>query len=95
MRHMYRKTAFVEAYRFPFDDSVPQEFKDAVKGPSDVPPVYYIYTLEGNMEVTDGSWVCKGHEGEFWAIKESIFTATYEKVSKENILRSEVERLES
>jgi hypothetical protein len=29
------------------------------------------------MRVEKGSWILKGVEGEFWAIKESIFNNTY------------------
>jgi hypothetical protein len=79
MADMYRKTANVEAYQYPFSGDVPQEFKDALWHPAD--GRIFIGTLEGDMEVTLGSWICKGSEGEFWAIKDSIFQATYEKVS--------------
>lgn len=37
-----------------------------------------IKTLEGEMTAASGAWVIKGVEGEFWAIKESIFNKTYE-----------------
>lgn len=36
-----------------------------------------ILTLEGEMDAVPGSWICKGAEGEFWPIKESIFAKTY------------------
>jgi hypothetical protein len=36
-----------------------------------------IITLEGTMRVEKGSWILKGVEDEFWAVKESIFNNTY------------------
>lgn len=40
-----------------------------------------IYTLEGVMTCDPGSYIVKGNEGEFWAVKQSIFEATYEEVN--------------
>lgn len=37
-----------------------------------------LFTVEGIMKVEMGSWICKGVEHEFWAIKDSIFQKTYE-----------------
>jgi len=37
-----------------------------------------IKTLEGIMSVNKGSWILKGAEGEFWAVKESVFDKTYD-----------------
>lgn len=41
---------------------------------------YYIKTLEGNHHVSDGDWVIKGVQGEFYPCKPDIFEQTYEKV---------------
>lgn len=41
---------------------------------------FYIKTLEGNMEVKKGSYVVRGAENEHWAVKESVFEKTYERV---------------
>lgn len=38
----------------------------------------HLDTLEGTLMVTEGSYIIKDVEGEFWAIKESIFNKTYE-----------------
>lgn len=40
-----------------------------------------INTLEGVMSTVPGSYIIKGNEGEFWAVKQSIFEATYEEVN--------------
>lgn len=40
-----------------------------------------IHTLEGIMSAIKGSYIVKGNEGEFWAVKQSIFEATYEEVN--------------
>lgn len=42
-----------------------------------------IKTLEGDMQVNDRSYIVKGNEGEFWAVKESIFEKTYEPVEED------------
>ena len=40
-----------------------------------------IKTLEGTMQAQIGSYIVKGVEGEFWAVKPSIFEVTYEEVN--------------
>jgi len=40
-----------------------------------------IHTLEGVMVASIGDFIVKDVEGEFWAIKPSIFAKTYELVS--------------
>jgi len=39
-----------------------------------------IRTLEGEMHVSDGDWIIKGIQGEFYPCKPDIFEATYEEV---------------
>lgn len=47
-------------------------------------PEYYrecaphIHGLEGDHSVSEGDWIVKGIKGEFWAVKDEIFRATYE-----------------
>ncbi len=41
---------------------------------------YYIDTLEGRHEVTDGDWIITGVKGERYPCKSDIFEMTYEKV---------------
>lgn len=38
-----------------------------------------IPTLEGEMQVSDGDWIIKGVNGEFYPCKPDIFEKTYEK----------------
>jgi hypothetical protein len=40
-----------------------------------------IETLEGEMSVSDGDWIIKGVNGEFYPCKPDIFEKTYEAVS--------------
>jgi hypothetical protein len=40
-----------------------------------------IPTLEGRMKVSDGDWIIKGVQGEFYPCKPDIFAATYEAVA--------------
>jgi hypothetical protein len=41
-------------------------------------PIIQIDTLEGTMTATLGDWIIRGVKGEFYPIKDVIFTATYE-----------------
>ena len=41
----------------------------------------YIDTLEGMMKVSEGDWIIKGVNGEFYPCKPDIFAATYEPVA--------------
>ena len=40
----------------------------------------HIETLEGVMNASDGDWIIKGVQGEFYPCKPDIFAATYEAV---------------
>ena len=40
----------------------------------------FIKTLEGNMKVSNGDYIIKGIQGEFYACKADIFHETYEEV---------------
>lgn len=40
----------------------------------------YIQTLEGQLWVSDGDWIIRGVQGEFYPCKPDIFAATYEAV---------------
>lgn len=39
---------------------------------------YIVKTLEGDMTVSEGDWIIKGVEGEYYPCKDSIFKKTYE-----------------
>lgn len=41
---------------------------------------YYVDTLEGCMKVTEGDFIIKGVNGEFYPCKPDIFEKTYEKL---------------
>ena len=51
-------------------------------------PLYYVIieTLEGNMRASDGDYIIKGVNGEFYPCKPDIFDKTYEKVEDETII---------
>lgn len=42
----------------------------------------YIETLEGTMRVSEGDWIIKGVNGEFYPCKPDIFEKTYEPVNE-------------
>jgi DNA-directed RNA polymerase subunit RPC12/RpoP len=50
----------------------------AADGDSDAAYTVEIGTLEGTMEATDGDWIIKGVQNEFYPCKPSIFEETYE-----------------
>lgn len=39
-----------------------------------------IHTLEGDMNVSNGDYIIRGVDGEFYPCKEEIFNKTYEKM---------------
>lgn len=43
----------------------------------------YIRTLEGEMNVSNGDYIIKGVQGEFYPCKPDIFELTYEKVGEQ------------
>ena len=38
----------------------------------------HVHTLEGAMHISDGDWLIRGVQGEFYPCKPEIFEATYE-----------------
>nr|WP_312857326.1 hypothetical protein [Neobacillus endophyticus] len=46
--------------------------------------VHWIKTLEGNMQISQGDYIIKGVNGEFYPCKPDIFEKTYEKVNDAN-----------
>lgn len=42
--------------------------------------IYYIRTLEGDMKISEGDYIIKGVQGEFYPCKPDIFDQTYEMV---------------
>lgn len=72
---LYRKTALIEAYHYPFADDVPQYFKDAVVD-------HHVTTLEGDSHMLDDCWVARNTiNGEFWRIDNNVFATTYERAN--------------
>ncbi|MDU3009571.1 MAG: hypothetical protein E7B42_01250 [Peptoniphilus harei] len=50
---------------------------------------YYVDTLEGCMKATEGDYIIKGVNGEFYPCKPDIFKKTYEKLDAENLGKTE------
>jgi len=42
----------------------------------------YIRTLEGDMHVSEGDWIIKGVNGEFYPCKPDIFAKLYETITE-------------
>ena len=86
-----KKPVVIEAVKFVWPDSIPEleEFcGDALgnirKEHDNSPAEAEIKTLEDGTHLkvkhiaTDGDWIIKGIQGEFYACKPDIFEATYE-----------------
>jgi len=73
----YTKSCLAEAICFmPKDKFVPYLMRDGVLF------IHIIHTLEGDMTVSEGDWIIKGINGEFYPCKDDIFQKTYEKVDE-------------
>ena len=44
---------------------------------------WYIPTLEGDHNITEGDWIIRGVKGEFYPCKPDIFEATYEEADRD------------
>lgn len=44
-------------------------------------PIYFVRTLEGDMDITEGDYLIKGIKKEIYPCKPDIFEQTYEKVN--------------
>ena len=42
----------------------------------------HVHTLEGPLRISDGDWIIKGVQGEFYPCKNTIFLQTYEPVEE-------------
>lgn len=83
----YRKRPIeVHAILFDFEDWVENRplypmVTDRAFSPM-INPYPVIHTLEGYMHVSDGDWIIKGVEGEYYPCKPEIFKKTYEEVTE-------------
>lgn len=80
-----KKPVEIEATNFTRDtwDSVVEFTKGKAKGLIVEKHIYgkafcIIETLEGDMMATEGDWIIKGVQGEFYPCKPDIFASTYE-----------------
>lgn len=86
-----KKPVVIEALQVVFGKTDIQEVVDFV-GSENLKDVHTsepkIITLEGEMLISDGDYVIKGVQGEFYPCKPDIFVATYEKAEKPSLLVS-------
>lgn len=90
-----KKPVIIEAYQFTKEnfsrDKKPLWLKEAISENKICLYSQYggkviggeIGTLEGNMKVSEGDFIIKGVNGEFYPCKPDIFEKTYEKVEDE------------
>ncbi len=79
-----KKTVVIEAVQFKasgesFQKIIDMGLKNWRPGPTGA-EMFYIETLEGEMEAKKNDWIIKGVSGEFYPCKPDIFEKTYEKV---------------
>lgn len=73
--------AFIKCGDYNNLDCLPKSYLEARKIPALTP--IQINTLEGVMTVSDGDFVIKGINGEYYPCKPDIFEKTYEKLGDE------------
>jgi hypothetical protein len=76
-----KKPVVIEAVHF--DGSNAQEVLEFARGVCYIEADPMIRTLEGDMRVSDGDYVIRGVQGEFYPCKSDIFEATYERVAED------------
>ena len=47
-----------------------------------------ISTIEGEMRVDPGSWVCRGESNDFWPVRDDIFQKRYEVADEDQAAES-------
>lgn len=72
-----KKPVVIEAEQYTLDGDLPFIEEDVLQYDEDSNR-QYIKTLEGELTVSDGDWIIKGVQGEFYPCKPDIFEATYE-----------------
>lgn len=77
-----KKPVVVEAIQFDGDNFY--EVEQFAKGKTfyEISERLFISTLEGEMLVSEGDYIIKGVEGEFYPCKPDIFHKTYEEVEE-------------
>ena len=79
----YKKKPVIIDAHLPYQEEMPEWFSDALyarKIRELVSGGFDIDTLEGTMHASEGDYILKGINGEFYPCKPDIFKATYEKV---------------
>ena len=83
VRKQARKAVVISAVQFTGENiSEILDFANNEKsvGYDTVKNQYYIKTLEGNHYITNGDYIIRGVEGEYYPCKERIFEKTYTEV---------------
>lgn len=88
MGYYRKKPVVIEAFHFKMDSFQDLEKLSEFLKDADVDINYinegkiYIETLEGNMCASEGDWIIKGVNGEFYPCKPDIFEKTYDQVEE-------------
>lgn len=82
-----KKPVVVDAIQFHRSKTKPKDLKEAF-GTDEMLIIsshgFFIDTLEGLMLVSDGDWIIKGVNGEFYPVKPDVFAETYEPEGETN-----------
>ena len=91
MSKFHKKPVVIEAFEFRVtmtNADAPKGFETSVcrcdegRGAYPRSDSQHVHTMEGPLHISDGDWVIKGVQGEFYPVKPDIFEATYEAVMK-------------
>jgi len=72
-----KKPVVIEAEQFFADQPLPFHNRGVVEFADGR---FFVTTLEGPLNISDGDWIICGVKGEFYPCKPDIFAATYERV---------------
>lgn len=75
--------AFIKCGDYNNLDCLPKNYLDPIKRKTLTLTPIQINTLEGTMNVSDGDYVIKGVNSEYYPCKPDIFEKTYEKLGDE------------
>ena len=89
MSKFHKKPVVIEAFEFRVtmtNADAPKGFETSVcrcdegRGAYPRSDSQHVHTMEGPLHISDGDWVIKGVQGEFYPVKPDIFEATYDAV---------------
>ena len=80
MKKYVKKPIVISAIQYTGDVSVLHELKNDYNAPIEIDHIdgHGVLTLEGKMFISEGDYIIRGVDGEFYPCKPSIFEKTYD-----------------